>query len=327
MTRGPARRLAGLCFLVVALLFTTPPAHAQSDYPNKPVRIVVGFTPGSVADITARVLGSRMGQILGQSVVVENKPGAGSNLAAEFVARSPKDGYTLFLPGSANIANAAINPSLPFDIIKDFAPIGLVNAVSVILVVHPSLGVNNVQELIAYAKSKPGELSYASTGIGSAPHFSGELFMQRTGTKLVHVPYPGSPQAATDLLAARVQVMFSPATAVISLVQGGKLKVLASSGAKRPGILPDVPTMIESGMPDFDTAIWFGLSAPVGTPREAIDKLSRAVREAVKSSEVVTAWRPQGVDPLDGGPDDMVRLETTELKRWSDVATAAGLKK
>ena len=327
MTRGPARRLAGLCFLVVALLFTTPPAHAQSDYPNKPVRIVVGFTPGSVADITARVLGSRMGQILGQSVVVENKPGAGSNLAAEFVARSPKDGYTLFLPGSANIANAAINPSLPFDIIKDFAPIGLVNAVSVILVVHPSLGVNNVQELIAYAKSKPGELSYASTGIGSAPHFSGELFMQRTGTKLVHVPYPGSPQAATDLLAARVQVMFSPATAVISLVQGGKLKVLASSGAKRPGILPDVPTMIESGMPDFDTAIWFGLSAPVGTPREAIDKLSRAVCEAVKSSEVVTAWRPQGVDPLDGGPDDMVRLETTELKRWSDVATAAGLKK
>jgi tripartite-type tricarboxylate transporter receptor subunit TctC len=268
-----------------------------------------------------------MGQILGQSVVVENRPGAGSNLAAEFVARSAKDGYTLFLPGSANIANAAINPNLPFDVAKDFAPIGLVSAAAVILVVHPSLAVSNIQELIALAKSKPGELSYASTGIGSAPHFSGELFMQRTGAKLVHVPYQGSPQAATDLLAGRVQVMFSPATAVISLAQDGRLKVLASAGSKRPGILPDVPTMIESGMPDFDTAIWFGLMAPAGTPGEAIDKLSRALREAVKASDVVAAWRPQGIDPLDGGPDELARLIASELKRWGDVATAAGLKK
>jgi tripartite-type tricarboxylate transporter receptor subunit TctC len=320
-------RMMGLLAAALLAALAGNPARAQSDYPNKPIRLVVGFTPGSVADITARVLGNRMGQILGQSVVVENKPGAGSNLAAEFVARSAKDGYTLFLPGSANIANAAINLNLPFDIIKDFAPIALVNAASVILVVHPSLEVKNVQELIALAKSKPGELSYASTGIGSAPHFSGELFMQRTGAKLVHVPYQGSPQAATDLLAGRVQVMFSPATAVIALVQDGRLKVLASSGSKRPGILPDVPTMIESGMPDFDTAIWFGLTAPAGTPREVVEKLSRAVREAVKSGEVVAAWRPQGVDPLDGGPDDLARLQVSELKRWSDVATAAGLKK
>ncbi len=312
---------------VTLLLAAGSAAYAQSDYPNKPIRLVVGFTPGSVADITARVLGNRMGQILGQQIVVENRLGAASNLAAEFVARAPKDGYTLFLPGSANIANAAINPNLSFDIAKDFAPIALVNAVTVILVVHPSIAVNNVQELIAYVKSKPGELSYASTGLGSAPHFSGELFMQRTGTKLVHVPYPGSPQAATDLLAGRVQVMFSPATAVISLVQDGKLKVLASTGSKRSGILPELPTMIESGMPDFDTAIWFGLTAPAGTPREVIEKLSRAVREAVKSNEVVAAWRPQGVDPLDGGPDELARLIGTELKRWGDVAAAAGLKK
>jgi tripartite-type tricarboxylate transporter receptor subunit TctC len=320
-------RMMGLLAATLLAAFTGNTARAQSDYPNKPIRLVVGFTPGSVADITARVLGNRMGQILGQSVVVENRPGAGSNLAAEFVARSAKDGYTLFLPGSANIANAAINPNLPFDIAKDFAPVALVSAAAVILVVHPSLGVSNLQELIALAKSKPGELSYASTGIGSAPHFSGELFMQRTGAKLVHVPYQGSPQAATDLLAGRVQVMFSPATAVISLVQDGRLKVLASAGSKRPGILPDVPTMIESGMPDFDTAIWFGLMAPAGTPREVIDKLARTVREAVKSSDVVAAWRPQGVDPLDGGPDELARLIASELKRWGDVATAAGLKK
>jgi tripartite-type tricarboxylate transporter receptor subunit TctC len=319
--------MMGLLAATLLAAFTGNTARAQSDYPNKPIRLVVGFTPGSVADITARVLGNRMGQILGQSIVVENRPGAGSNLAAEFVARSARDGYTLFLPGSANIANAAINPNLPFDIAKDFAPVALVSAAAVILVVHPSLGVSNLQELIALAKSKPGELSYASTGIGSAPHFSGELFMQRTGAKLVHVPYQGSPQAATDLLAGRVQVMFSPATAVISLVQDGRLKVLASAGSKRPGILPDVPTMIESGMPDFDTAIWFGLMAPAGTPREVIDKLARTVREAVKSSDVVAAWRPQGVDPLDGGPDELARLIASELKRWGDVATAAGLKK
>jgi tripartite-type tricarboxylate transporter receptor subunit TctC len=319
--------MMGLLAATLLAAFADNAARAQSDYPSKPIRLVIGFTPGSVADITARVLGNRMGQILGQSVVVENRPGAGSNLAAEFVARSAKDGYTLFLPGSANIANAAINPNLPFDIAKDFAPIALVSAAAVILVVHPSLGVSNLQELIALARSKPGELSYASTGIGSAPHFSGELFMQRTGTKLVHVPYQGSPQAATDLLAGRVQVMFSPATAVISLVQDGRLKVLASAGSKRPGILPEVPTMIESGMPDFDTAIWFGLMAPAGTPREVIDKLARAVREAVKSGDIVAAWRPQGVDPLDGGPDELARLIASELKRWGDVATAAGLKK
>jgi tripartite-type tricarboxylate transporter receptor subunit TctC len=300
-------------------------AQAQSDFPNKPIHLVVGFTPGSVADITARVLGNKMGQLLGQQFVVENRVGAGSSLAAEYVARAPKDGYTLYLPGSANIANAAINPKLPFDIIKDFAPIGLVNSATVILVVHPSLNVNNVQELIALVKSKPGELSYASTGIGSAPHFSGELFMQRTGTKLVHVPYPGSPQAATDLLAGRVQIMFSPATAVIALVNAGKLKVLASTGAKRPGILPDVPTMIESGMPDFDTAIWFGLTAPAGTPAAVVGKLAPALREAVKAPEVVAAWRPQGVDPLDGGADALAKLNATELKRWTEVAAAAGL--
>jgi tripartite-type tricarboxylate transporter receptor subunit TctC len=302
-------------------------AQAQSDFPNKPIHLIVGFTPGSVADITARTLGNRMGQILGQQVVVENKVGAGSNIAAEYVARAPKDGYTLFLPGSANIANAAINSKLPFDIIKDFAPIALVNNAAVILVVHPSLGVNSVKELIDLAKSKPGELSYASTGVGSAPHFSGELLMQQTGTKLVHVPYPGSPQAATDLVPGRVLVIFSPPTAVIAVGGGGKLTLLASTGAKRPSIVPDVPTMIEAGMPGFDTAIWFGLTAPAGTPSPVIDKLSRAVREAVKSNDVIAAWRPLGVDPREGGAADLAALQDSELKRWSEVAAAAGLKK
>jgi tripartite-type tricarboxylate transporter receptor subunit TctC len=321
------QHIAVLIASVLAFGAAASSAHAQADYPNRPVRLVVGFTPGSSADITARILGNRLGQILGQQIVVESKPGAGSNLAAEFVARAPKDGYTLFLGASANVTNAAINPKLPFDIAKDFVPIALVSTAAVILVVHPSINVGSVQELIALAKSKPGELIYASTGIGSAPHLSGELFMQRAGVKLVHVPYQGSPQAATDLLAGRVQVMFSPATAVVSLVQSNQLKVLASATAKRAGILPNVPTMIEMGMPDFETSIWFGVMAPAGTPREIIDKLQRAVNEAVRSEEVINAWRPQGIDPLSGGSEQFARYIASELQRWGDVATAAGLKK
>jgi tripartite-type tricarboxylate transporter receptor subunit TctC len=310
-----------------AASFAIPHAQAQSDYPNKPIRLVVGFIPGSSADITARVLGARMSQILGQQVVVETKPGAGSSLAAEFVVRSPKDGYTLFMASSANITNAAINPNLPFDITKDLAPIALINTAAVILVVHPSTGVGSVRELIALVKSKPDGLTYASTGVGTAPHLSGELFNMRTGAKVVHVPYQGSPQAATDLIAGRVNMMFSPASAVVSQVQSGALKVLGSATGKRTGILPDVPTMAEAGMPDFETSIWFGLTAPAGTPRDVIDKLARAVGEATKSPEVVNAWKPQGIDPMSGGPEEFARHIANESKRWGEVAAAAGLKK
>ncbi len=324
------RRLKPLVIVVAALLLASlgaPAVRAQSDYPNRPVRLIVGFIPGSSADITARVLGSRLSQILGQQFVIEGKPGAGSSIAAEFVARAPKDGYTLFIASSANITNAAINPNLPFDVTKDLTPVALINTAAVILVVHPSTGVSNVQELIALAKSKPGEILYASTGVGTAPHLSGELLSMRAGVKLVHVPYQGSPQAATDLLAGRVAMMFSPASAVISQVEAGSLKVLASAASKRPGILPNVPTMAEAGLPDFDTSIWFGLMAPAGTPRPVIDKLAGAVREALQSNEVVMAWRPQGIDPLSGGPEEFGRHIASESKRWGDVAQAAGLKR
>ena len=302
-------------------------AYAQGEYPNRPVRLVVGFIPGSSADITARILSNRMSQILGQQIVVEVKPGAGSSIAAEYVVRAPKDGYTLFIGSSANITNAAINPKLPFDITKDLIPIALINTVAVVLVVPPTVPVNNLNELIALAKAKPGEVLYASTGVGTAPHLSGELFAMRAGLKLVHVPYQGSPQAATDLLAGRVTMMFSPASAVVSQISAGTLKLLASATSKRPGILPDAPTMAEAGMPDFDTSIWFGLMAPAGTPKEIVDKLARVVREALQSNEVLAAWRPQGIDPLSGGPEEFARHIELESKRWGDVAAAAGLKK
>jgi len=302
------------------------PARAQ-DYPNRPVRIVVGFIPGSAADITARVLGNGLGKLLGQQFVVENKPGAGSNLAGEFSAHAAKDGYTLFLGSSANIANQVITPNLGFDMTKDFAPIALATLAPVILVVHPSTGVKSVSELIALAKAKHGEILYASTGVGTAPHLAAELFDTRAGVKMVHVPYQGSPQAVTDLIAGRTAVMFSPASAVIAQVEAGKLTALASAADKRPSIAPNLPTMAEAGMPDFDTSIWFGLMAPAGTRADIIDKLARAVPEAIKSSEAQTALKSQGFDALTGAPDEFARFMVTETAKWNEAAKAAGLKK
>lgn len=321
------RRLMHIAAIALAALALAAPFARAEEYPTRPVRIVIGFGPGSSADITSRALGQRMSQILGQQFVVEIKTGAASGVAAEQVARAPKDGYTLFLASSANLTNQAINPKVPFDMVKDFAPIALATSVPIMLVAHPSLGVNNVQELIARAKSKPGEVLYASTGVGTAPHLSGELFAQRAGVKLVHVPYQGSPQAATDLLAGRVSIMFSPISAVAPHVEAGKLKGLASATSKRPAIAPNLPTMAEAGMPDFDTSIWFGLVAPAGTPREIVDKLSRAVAEAQKSEEVLKILRTQGFEAITGGPDEFAKSMQSEIKRWNAVAQAAGLKK
>lgn len=297
------------------------------DYPNRPVRIVVGFIPGSAADITARVLGNGLGKLLGQQFVVENKPGAGSNLAGEFAAHAPKDGYTLFLGSSANLTNQIITPNLGFDLTKDFAAIALATTAPVILVVHPSTGVKSVSELIALAKAKPGEILYASTGVGTAPHLAAELFDTRAGVKMVHVPYQGSPQAVTDLIAGRTAVMFSPASAVIAQVEAGKLTALASAANRRPSIAPKLPTMAEAGMPNFDTSIWFGLMSPAGTPPDIIDKLARAVPDAIKSSEAQTALKSQGFDALTGGPEEFARFMVAETAKWTEAAQAAGLKR
>jgi tripartite-type tricarboxylate transporter receptor subunit TctC len=318
-------RLAALA--LVAFCFAVAPAAAQ-DYPVRPVRVLVGFTPGAAADITARVLASRLSQILNQQFVVENKPGAGSSLAADYVSHAAKDGYTLLIGTSANLTNAVISQqNLGFDFTKDFAPIALITTAPVILVVHPSLGVNSVQELIALAKQKPGEINYGSTGVGAAPHLAGELFNARAGIKTVHVPYQGSPQAVTDLLAGRVSIMFSPASAVLPHVKAGKLTALASAASKRPSAAPDLPTMAEAGMPDFDTGIWFGLMAPVGTPRPIVDRLAAAVNEALKADELKTGYAAQGFDPLGGGPEEFARAIVSDTTRWEVAARAAGLKK
>jgi tripartite-type tricarboxylate transporter receptor subunit TctC len=302
------------------------PGFAQGAYPSRPVHLIVGFTPGAAADITGRMLANGLSEVLGQQLVVENKPGAGSSIAADYAAHAANDGYTLFLGSSANITNQVINPDLTFDIVKDFVPIALVTTAAVVLVVNPATNIHSVAELIALAKEKPASMLYASTGVGAAPHLAAELLSQRAGIKLVHVPYPGSPQAVADLLAGRTTMMFSPASAVIGQIQAGKLTALASASSKRPSILPDLPTMAEAGMPDFDTGIWFGLMAPKGTPQPIIDTLTGAVAKAMQTPDAVAALGKQGIDPLNGGPTVFKRFIASELARWSDVARAAGLK-
>lgn len=303
------------------------PSAAQGDYPLRPVRLIVGFGPGSAADIGARALAQRLSQTMGQQFVVENRAGAGSSIAAEQVARAEKDGYTLFLGTAANVINAVVTPNLAFDFAKDFAPVTLVTSAPIILVVHPSTGIASVAELVALAKSKPGEIFFASSGVATAPHLSGELFNMRAGIKLVHVPYQGSAQAMADLLSGRVPVMFSPASTVVAHVEQGKLKALASAAAKRPGIAPNLPTMAEAGLPDFDTSIWFGLMAPAGTPAAIIEKLARATNEALRSPDLLTPLRAQGLDTLGGTPEEFARYVESDMKKWTEVAKAAGLKK
>ncbi|OGA60108.1 MAG: hypothetical protein A3G81_22170 [Betaproteobacteria bacterium RIFCSPLOWO2_12_FULL_65_14] len=319
-------KLALIALAMGAITFTPVPSAYASDYPNRPIRLIIGFPPGAAADVSARILAHPMSQQLGQQVVVESRPGAGSSIAAQYVVRAPNDGYTLFLGSSANLTNHIITPDLTFDFTKDFAPISLVTSLPLILVVHPSIGVSTVPELIALAKSKPGQIHYASAGNGSAPHLAGELFNVRAGVKLLHVPYKGSPPAVTDLLAGRVPVMFSPASTVVPHIAAGKLKALASTGAKRPAIAADLPTMVEAGLAGFETTIWYGLMAPAGTPKEVIEKVASAANAALKGDETIVNLRRQGIETIGSTPNEYASFIERELKKWTATADAAGLK-
>jgi tripartite-type tricarboxylate transporter receptor subunit TctC len=301
-------------------------AHAQSDYPSRPVRIIVGFGAGAVADTPARLLAGKFSQSLGQQFVIENRPGAGSNIAAEAVSRALPDGHTLFMATSANTINATTS-TLNFDITKDFAAIALICSVPNMLVAHPSLGVDSLQGLIALAKQKPEQIHFGSSGVATTTHLAGELINVMAGVKLVHVPYPGSAQALTDVLAGRIPLLFSPASAVIQHVEKGALKAIAVTQLKRASIAPTVPTMAEAGLPDYDIGLWFGLLAPAGTPRDIVDKLGRIANEALKSADVVSTLRTAGLEPLGSTPDEFARYIVSEVEKGAKVAAAAGLKK
>lgn len=316
----------GLTLALIAVA-AVPPVRAD-DFPSRPIRLIIGFPPGSAADITARVVGDAMTQTLGQQVVVEARPGAGSSLGAEFVARAPADGYTLFIGTSSNVTNAAISgANLRFDFAKDFAPITPLTGLPLILAVNPSLGVSSVKELIALAKSKPGELTYASVGHGTVPHLSTELFALRAGVKLIHVPYQGSPPAVTDLLGGRVSIMLGVASTIMPHVESGKLKGLASGSPKRPHIAPNIPTIAEAALPGFDASVWFGLVAPAGTPRPVVDKLNAAALAALKQPDVADKLRKSGFEPLGSTPEEFGKLIAGDLVKWAEVGKSAEMKR
>ena len=324
MMTMPMKRLLLSVLMIVGLPAV---AVAEGDYPSKPVRIVVGFGPGSAADLSARVVAQRLSKTTGQQFIVENRPGGGSTVAAEQVVRGPKDGYTLFMGTVANVINAVMQPNLAFDFSKDFAPIVYTTSSPNILVVHPSTGVSNVRELIALLKAKPEQVFYGSSGVGTSPHLSGELFNMMAGTKMVHVPYSGSAQAVTDLLAGRTQVMFSPASTVLQYVEGGQLKALASSERVRASAAPDLPTVAEAGLPGFDTSVWFGVVGPTGMPPEIIEKLAGAINAALKDDEVTKPLHAAGLDIKGGTPAEFGAYIAGETKKWNDVVAAAGLRK
>jgi tripartite-type tricarboxylate transporter receptor subunit TctC len=311
--------------LGLAALLRPQFALAGGAYPSRPIYIIVGFTPGAAADVTGRMLADSLGPIIGQQLVVENKPGAGSSIAAEYVAHAGKDGYTLFLATLSIIVNQIINPNPALDLERDLAPIALLASVPVVLVVNPDSDVHSVADLIALVKSKSGGVLHA-TVIGSLPHLASELFAQRTGIKWTQVPYQGSPQTVTDVIAGRALATFSPASTVIGQIAAGKLRPLATATHKRSQALPDVPTLEEQGIADFDTSLWFGLFAPAGTPRPIIEKLAETAPKALQTPKAQEALRKQGFEPLTGGPDafaDHIRRETA---RWTAVAQGAGLR-
>lgn len=297
---------------------------AQAAYPEKPVRLVVGFSPGGATDIAARVVAAELSNILKQPFVVENKPGAGSNLAAEQVSRAAPDGYTLFVVAVTSTINQTLYKDLNFDIAKDFAPVGLLIKSPNLLVVNPSLPVNNVQELVDYAKKNPGKLAFASAGTGGSTHMAGELFKLQAGIDMLHVPYRGSAPAMADLIGGQVQLSFDNMPSAWQHVQSGKLRALAVTTKERSDSAPNVPTMAESGFPDFDVSAWFGLVAPAGTPHDVIATLNTAVNQVLAMPAVRERFDTMGAVAAPTTPEQFGDYIKSEVDMWGKVVKASG---
>ena len=309
----------------IALALTLCSAAASAAWPDKPVKIIVGFPPGTTGDLIARALAPKLSQSLGQPVVVENRTGAGSSVAAEAVARSAPDGYTLLLSTTANVINQSVSPNLKFDFTKDLAPVMLLAENPVLLVVPANSPANNLQGLIAAAKAAPGKLNFASSGNGTFTHLYGELFNQVAGVKLTHVPYRGSSQAITDVLSGVVDASFAPSTPVLSNVKAGKLKALAVIGRERMPALPEVPTFEEGKIPGFDSALWFGLNVPSGTPANVVEMLGMQLRRALDAPDVKSQFIAQGIQVIADGPQKFGEQVARENAQWARLVKAANI--
>jgi tripartite-type tricarboxylate transporter receptor subunit TctC len=307
-----------LAVVLTAFAILAQPARAD-DYPTRPVRLIVGFAAGSSGDVIARIVAHKLSELLKQNVVVEDKPGASSMVATDYVARSAKDGYTLMFATIATTINMTLLAGNAPNVEKDMTPIALVGSIPNILVVDPKLGVSDVKGLIALAKEKPDELLYGASGLGSGPHLATELFKQMAGVKMTGVLYPGSGQTAVDLIAGRIQVMFAPAPTVLGLIKDGRVKPLATTEAKRSNIAPDLPTVAEAALPGYAAGLWFGILGPGGLPKPVIDKLSEATNAALKDPAVLQGLQSQGLNTAGGSPEDFARFIKSETERWARV--------
>jgi tripartite-type tricarboxylate transporter receptor subunit TctC len=298
---------------------------SAAPYPDKPVRIVVPYSPGGGGDVVGRPLAQELGKLLGGSFIVDNRGGAGGNIAMEYVAQSPADGHTLVLALTSQLAiNQALYPSLRYDALKDFAPVSLVGSAPYFLAVNSSVPVKSLAEFVKLAKSKPGAMSYASTGNGSGLHLSMELLKSMAGINLVHVPYKGGGAALTDLLAGNVQAMFVSYGTGAAQIKAGKIRVLAASSSQRSTALPDVPTIAEAGVPGYDSGVWYALLAPRGTPPEIIRKLHDGVVAALRSKELQERYASDGVKSIGSTPEELTRFIGTERVKWTEVVKKSG---
>ena len=315
--------MAALCAgMTLAAVAGSAPVVAQT-FPTQPIKVVVGFGPASAADVLARLVGKQMEGTLGQPIVVENRPGNSSMIAAETVARAAPDGYTLFMATIANTLNPAETKS-GFDLGRDLAPIALLGVVPNVLVAHPSVPANNLQELIELAKSKPESLTFGSSGYATASYMAAELFNANAGTRVLTVPFQGgSNQAVSELLSGRITLMFNVAATLAPYVEAGKLKAFAVAQPKRASIMPDVPTLSEAGMQGFDAGIWIGLLAPAATPPAIVEKLSRAANDALNTEEVRSALKRQGTDPLGGTPKEFADFIRADIQKWTAVLASS----
>jgi tripartite-type tricarboxylate transporter receptor subunit TctC len=306
-------------------LFIGSGACAAQSYPAKPIRFLIGFPPGGTNDILARALAPKMSEYLGQPVVIENRPGASTAIATELAARSAPDGYTILLSAAGHATNPALM-KLPFDPVRDFAFITLVAESQNLLVLHPSVPATTVKELIAVSKKRPGEINYGSSGMGTTPHLSAQLFQYMTSVKWVHIPYKGSAIGLTATLAGEISLYFANIPAVIHHVQAGKLRPVALSGTKRTAALPGIPTVAESGLPGFEVTSWFGIAAPARTPRPIVDRLNAEIVRALGTPDLRERIQGMGADPVGNTPEQYTLFVQNEIAKWGKVIKAAGIK-
>jgi tripartite-type tricarboxylate transporter receptor subunit TctC len=316
-----------LAFRVLATMLATAAGLAWGQaYPTKPVKIIVPFAAGGPADLYARVIAEKLQASLGQSFVVEDKPGGGAVIGTDAVAKSAPDGYTLLMMSNTHTVNESLLKDKPYSLLKDLVPVAPVNYSDLLLVIHPSVKANTLAEFIALAKANPGKLNYASSGPGTPYHMAGELFKAMAGVDIVHVPYKGSAGARTDILGGQVQMMFDAITTMAPNVRAGKLKALGTSGKARSSVLPEVPTVSEAGVPGYDAVIWLGFMAPAGTPKAIVDRLNAEITKAANAPEMKKAWADQGAVSMSMTPDEFGHFMREDIEKWARVVKISGAK-